>query len=44
MKDDPNRPETEEDGKQFGALRMARWKHQNKQLREQGKKGSPSKR
>ena len=35
---DPNRPETEEDGERAGALRMARWKHQNAQLRGKGKK------
>ncbi|KWT68984.1 hypothetical protein APY03_7016 [Variovorax sp. WDL1] len=30
--DDPNRPETEEDGKKAGALRMARFRHHNEQL------------
>lgn len=27
-------PETEADGKKLGELRIARWKHQNKQLRK----------
>lgn len=30
--DDPNRPETEEDGLQAGAQRVARWRNQNAQL------------
>ena len=30
-----NKIETEEDGLRLGALRMARWKHQNEQFRQQ---------
>lgn len=32
MKDDVNRPETEEDDLETGRLRMARMRHQNAQL------------
>ena len=31
--DDPNRPETEADGQRAGALRIARFRHQNAQLK-----------
>jgi hypothetical protein len=35
---DPNAPETEADGLRAGALRVARWQHQNAQFREMSRK------
>ena len=36
VNEDPARPETEADGVALGSLRVARWKHQNEQMRKKG--------
>ena len=39
---DPNRPETEDDELQLGAMRLARWRHQNEQFRAMSQKSLAS--